>query len=767
MAQTLNAVARRYVYAISFAGIAVGAWALVTSEVRSADLAALAVFGLLTLAAPLLTKTYRGNLPTGIAYQLSTSFLYTLFVLVDPGVVVGLLWAYVVVDKFANARAWMKTLFNVGQMSLAMAPVVWVVRAIDLRLQSPADLTPVAIGLALALALLFALTNHMLTHVVVCLAARQPLWPMTWFVREGVRIEILLGIGGLLHVVCWVNAPWLAVLSVLPVWALFQMSLHSLEREGHLTRKSGELRGLQDLGLEIGAVLDRSRLARSVVRIAVTALEAQGALLLRHDATSGSYVPESSDGMPEGLAPIPTEAIDPRIEERATLVDDFRGFVRDHASLAALPGDGALLATLGQGEQRDLLLVVHDGRRRRFDDDDRERLETLARFISVALTNARLVDDLRAMQAQAVQAEKMSALGLFTSGVAHELNNPLTAVIGFAEVLGENEANPRRRRMLDWIDKEGKRAARIVSKLLTFARDQPPELVRVDLNRVVGDVLDFRSYSHGINNIDVEQRLAFDLPPVDADPHELQQVLLNLLINAEHAIATARRPRGRIAVRTYAAGDRVSLEVSDNGGGIPDELVDRIFDPFFSTKSVGQGTGLGLSICYSTIRNHRGDIRVTRTGADGTTLCIELPASLDTRPPAPGTSDFLPVARPEAVAPPEVGRLLVVDDEFAVRDLISGYFEPRGWTVRSAREGYEALELLDRYDFDVLLVDLRMPGMDGRAFFGKLRSLRPDLTDRVIFATGGAWPDSPPGPTLSKPFDLDDLRARLQRALRL
>jgi PAS domain S-box-containing protein len=242
------------------------------------------------------------------------------------------------------------------------------------------------------------------------------------------------------------------------------------------------------------------------------------------------------------------------------------------------------------------------------------------------------ISEAKKMQEQLIQSEKLSALGQLVAGVAHELNNPLTSVIGYSQLTLANPAVDESLKLqLETIHKEGERARRIIQNLLSFARQHKPGRTQTDINELLRGCLDLRLYSHTSNNVSVRRQLS-DVPPVLADPHQLQQVFLNIIINAEQAILSVR-PEGGLVVSTSAKEQdgRCSVEImiADDGPGIPLPIIGKVFDPFFTTKEVGQGTGLGLSISYGIIKEHAGKIRVESQVGKGASFFIELPAADD------------------------------------------------------------------------------------------------------------------------------------------
>ena len=226
---------------------------------------------------------------------------------------------------------------------------------------------------------------------------------------------------------------------------------------------------------------------------------------------------------------------------------------------------------------------------------------------------------------QLLQQEKLAAVGQLVSGVAHELNNPLAGVMAFSQLLLEADELPDDTRVaLQTINQEARRAARIVTSLLTFARQHQPERVITDVNQVVRDTLELRRHVMRVHEIEIEVSLEELLPPTWADPFQLQQVVLNLLGNAEHALEDWSGAR-RVRVATSRAEDMLAISVSDSGPGIEKDRIARIFNPFYTTKAVGRGTGLGLSISDGIVREHGGRIRVESSPGRGATFIVELP----------------------------------------------------------------------------------------------------------------------------------------------
>ena len=422
-----------------------------------------------------------------------------------------------------------------------------------------------------------------------------------------------------------------------------------------------------------------------------------------------------------------------------TSEQDVRPFDRERfvdpqarvALLERLATDGAVanyLLRLRRADQAAIWLEVtgHAGRPA---DDGSVRIEALIRDVS---ERRKLDDETRDIYHQLLQAEKMAALGQTISGVAHELNNPLATILSWAERLSEGKLEPSVRRGLETILSESERAARIVRSLLTFARKRQTTRAMVDVNQVVRETLALRAYEQRVSNIAVMAALATGLPHVFADGQQVQQVLLNLIINAEQAMLSANG-RGVLVVRTWhdPHQESVLLEINDDGPGVPDDVQPKIFDPFFTTKEVGQGTGLGLTVAYAIVQEHGGRIRLESRPSAGASFFVELPITGSKLPAAP-----IGRAGKGSTGAVSGASILLVDDEAALAAAVTDALRDAGYVVERAADGEEALARVRAQQFDLVICDLKMPRLDGQSFYRTLDEASPGLARRVIFVTG-------------------------------
>ncbi|MGB8477034.1 MAG: ATP-binding protein [Candidatus Acidiferrum sp.] len=393
----------------------------------------------------------------------------------------------------------------------------------------------------------------------------------------------------------------------------------------------------------------------------------------------------------------------------------------------------------------------------------------------------------RVFQAKLLQTEKLAALGQMVTGIAHELSNPLTSILGYSQRLLVRKDLAGRTEEARQIYQEAERASTILRQLLLGARENRPERKPVALNQVVQRAMELQRFSSAAEKIRIELDLDPVLPFVGGDPDQLQQVLLNLIGNARQALVHEGRA-GTIRLRTARSGERrVLLQVIDDGPGIPQSILARIFDPFFTTKPAGVGTGLGLSIVLSVVREHGGQVNVTNSPGGGAIFSIELPAAvapiLEPAGGSPAIAPQLPQAapwpagrrnRPHTVPHPvprsshRGTRVLVVEDEPTVARLIADVLEDEGLRVDTLLDGREALDLAARESYDLVICDMKMPGLDGQHFYHSLVRSRNPLQERFLFVTGDVVAPQTHDflqrnqvPHVAKPFRVEELTEKV------
>jgi two-component system NtrC family sensor kinase len=329
--------------------------------------------------------------------------------------------------------------------------------------------------------------------------------------------------------------------------------------------------------------------------------------------------------------------------------------------------------------------------------------------------------------------------------------------------MSQPETTEERQRAVESINHEARRASKIVRNLLTFARRHQPERQATDLNQIVTDTVELRRYALRVARVELVLDLDESLPLTWADPFQLQQVVLNLLTNAEQAMEGWNGAR-KISFETRQRGDTLVLSVRDSGPGIDERSIDKLFTPFYTTKAVGKGTGLGLSISEGIVREHAGEITVTSTPGAGATFTVELPRV------APPTVEEGATDASSADAARK-WRILVADDESSVREALQLFLRSLGHKVDVAGSGMEAVSRLESHQYDAILLDLRMPDVAGDVVYRKLLARDPQLATRVIFVTGdahsGALGDFVAGsgrPYISKPFVLEDVARLISEA---
>ena len=369
------------------------------------------------------------------------------------------------------------------------------------------------------------------------------------------------------------------------------------------------------------------------------------------------------------------------------------------------------------------------------------------------------------LEAKAQVASRLAAVGEMAAGIAHEINNPLTGVIGFSQLLLEKQNVPEEiREELKIIADGSQRVADIVKRLLTFARQTKPIKTLANLNELIENTLKLRDYVLKTANIEVVTRFDPELPLSLVDPGQLQQVFLNLIVNAEQEMKKAHG-KGTLTITTEKKENNIRMSFKDDGPGITKKNLGRLFEPFFTTKEVGEGTGLGLSLSRSIVLEHNGTLNVESVSGHGATFIVEIPI-IESLPSEVKTVS--PTAKVEKLITKK-GRILVVDDEPGVRALLEKVLTQSGHSVDTIDDASKALDKLDAgVSYDVILTDARMPGMSGIEMYSRIIEKTPEMKNRIIFITGdvmGAdikvFLTQNNLPYLAKPFDIELLKKQI------
>jgi PAS domain S-box-containing protein len=364
------------------------------------------------------------------------------------------------------------------------------------------------------------------------------------------------------------------------------------------------------------------------------------------------------------------------------------------------------------------------------------------------------------------QSEKLSALGELLASVAHELNNPLSVLIGQALMLKETALDEQSAERAEKIGTSADRCARIVKTFLAMARRKSGETVPVDINQLIERALEFAAYSLRTTGVDVTCDLSADLPAVYANEDQLLQTFTNLIVNAEQALRGTEGPR-RLDIRTvvFDDGRQVAITFSDNGPGVPEADRTRIFEPLYTTKQTGIGTGLGLALCHRIVEGHGGSLELEDNGRPGATFVVRL------------SRDAARNAEPHSTEAGDVGhtqalRVLVIDDEEDVGSVICDILELEGHSVDVETSARGALERIKQRDYDIILSDMRMPELDGVSFHKILQESSPALVKGLAFITGDTlsprvsdFLEATDCPYIEKPFMPNDIRGLVERVL--
>src|SRR5436189_25529 len=510
-----------------------------------------------------------------------------------------------------------------------------------------------------------------------------------------------------------------------------------------LARRARHDESLHDFAQHLLQLTDEDAIRDETMRLTRDALGADLVGLFLFDVAGGCLRLEAGVGWHPGnigaltiLASTDSFAGYTFLKKTLVQVDDLAA-ERRFAIPAHLTSHGiqaGVAVPLGVRDQPIGVLAVYYRAPRRLSDEEGRVLASIAHQTAMAIEKARLYAELQARlpelqqtQDQLIQADKLKALGTLLSGVAHELNNPLSTILMSAQLLRTNDAlsEPARERA-GAIEGECGRASRIIRELLAFARQRPPERRPVDVNEVIRGALQLQDPDLALKRVRLVTELEPTLRTISADPYQLQQVLLNLFTNAAHALSATARD-GVLTVRTAASEEGVSIVVEDNGPGIPPEHLRQVFDPFFTTKPVGEGTGLGLSLCIGIIEAHHGRMTVENVLTSGARFTIWLPTgqSVEAIEDAPSDSGLARAAD-----------ILVLEAQSALRKVIVEVLTLQGHRTVAAATGQAATDLLARDDYDVVILDLRLPDIDGKGVWQWITRHRPAMAERVVFMTG-------------------------------
>jgi len=565
----------------------------------------------------------------------------------------------------------------------------------------------------------------------------------------------------------------------------------ALERRNLLERSA-----LFDLSRTIFSTLDPDLLYGRLVQSAMEILRADDASLMLLGENRELYIARSTSSVVDTLTATRLalgERVAGRVAQQAEpalINDDVAGDRRFGGVPSLRRIRAAIVCPLTmRGELLGVLNVNRLSQEMPYTERDRQTAAIVSSLVALALGNARLHKELQTRlqqisdtQEEVIQNEKMVALGSLLSGVAHELNNPLCAVLGYGQLLQAGDLDSKLRKGVEVIVREGERAARIVADLLRFARRERPEKRLLGLSGVLLRTLERKSYDLKSSRIEVETDLDPELPLVLGDFHQLSVAFTNLITNAQQAMF-GHRGRGVLRIGGGQKGGKVVLTFTDDGPGIQPEHARRVFDPFFTTKAVGQGAGLGLSVCFAIVRDHGGTLRASGKPGRGAVFTVELPAApaealageqakkvlagrgRDTRTIAARSRK-----KGEGVRRPSGPRVLIAEPEADVQSVVLELLERLGYRVDTADNGETALAKIRGQEYEAVIADFDLPQLDGRSLLDAVRAARPRLAHRVIFlASDTTRPHlieftTTTGTLLvGKPFRLDTLRDAMSR----
>jgi len=373
----------------------------------------------------------------------------------------------------------------------------------------------------------------------------------------------------------------------------------------------------------------------------------------------------------------------------------------------------------------------------------------------------KLEEEREEIQKRAQIAGRLSSVGEMAAGIAHEINNPLTGVVGFADLLANRDLPEDIRREIEIISEGGHRVASIVRRMLSFARQTKPKREIVDINEIITTTLEMRASAMNIANIDIITELDGELPETIADGGQLQQVFLNIILNAEAEMSKAH-DKGNLTVKTDRINGVIRISITDDGPGITKENLEKIFNPFFTTREVGEGTGLGLSICHGIITEHGGTIHAESKRGKGATFIIDLPIVTEDKQLELGKSEG------EELTTTMPSKILIVDDETIVQRYLTDVLTGEGHDVKIIENGGEAFQEINNNSYDVILLDIKLPGKTGIEIYREIRKKSKSVVKKIIFITGDVMGQDTMAflsrnnvPYITKPLDTEQLNEKI------
>ncbi len=548
--------------------------------------------------------------------------------------------------------------------------------------------------------------------------------------------------------------------------------------EDEIRRRNRELNALNAMAVIATQSFDLDEILNLTLRQVISLLAAQTGSIFLCDLETTTFRRRAGWGKPDSRGNLTEIKFEGGFGE---LVTRSRTEVITNDYLPHLPqpvaefirGDGtsSWIWVLLWGKDSPIgIMGISSGAMREYTNNDENLLIAIGRQLSTTIEKVRLYEetcrayeDLRHTQEQLLQSEKMSAVGQLIAGVAHELNNPLTAILGYAQLLESEGLSERASDFVAKLFKQAQRTHRVVQNLLSFARQRKPHKQKIDINKVLDEILVLRDYDMRVNNVTVERDIEANLAAVIGDTHQFEQVFLNIVNNAVDAMLESGNSN-RLKIRSYTREGYVHVEVQDSGSGIKEPK--RIFEPFYTTKSVGKGTGLGLSICYGIVKEHGGDISARNSEEGGAIIEVRLPAAgrvvVSDQP--------LALSRREIVIE---GRILLIDDEEAVIQFESDVLSGAGADVTSLMSWEDAKGRLASQPFDAVMMNGKMPGgLNPRQVHDWVFKNCPGLESHLLF-TFSSLPESEERdflqskhlPFLVKPFEVGDLITHARKLL--